>query len=121
MFFYGGWPFLKGFWREITTRDIGMMTLISVAITAAYAYSMGMVALGSDVTFFWELATLIAVMLLGHWIEMKSVLGAGRALEKLAALMPDEAPLVAEDGSVSDVSVSTLTGGEHFPNAPKLA
>jgi len=114
VFFYGGWPFLKGFWREITTRDIGMMTLISVAITAAYAYSMGMVALGSDETFFWELATLIAVMLLGHWIEMKSVLGAGRALEKLAALMPDEAHLVAEDGSVSDVSVSTLTGGEHL-------
>lgn len=114
VFFYGGWPFLKGFWREITTRDIGMMTLISVAITAAYAYSMGMVALGSDETFFWELATLIAVMLLGHWIEMKSILGAGRALEKLAALMPDEAHLVAEDGSVSDVSVSTLTGGEHL-------
>lgn len=114
VFFYGGWPFLKGFWREITSRDIGMMTLISVAITAAYAYSMGMVALGSDETFFWELATLIAVMLLGHWIEMKSVLGAGRALEKLAALMPDEAHLVAEDGSVSDVSVSTLTGGEHL-------
>jgi len=114
VFFYGGWPFLKGFWREITTRDIGMMTLISVAITAAYAYSMGMVTLGSDETFFWELATLIAVMLLGHWIEMKSVLGAGRALEKLAALMPDEAHLVAEDGSVSDVSVSTLTGGEHL-------
>lgn len=114
VFFYGGWPFLKGFWREITTRDIGMMTLISVAITSAYAYSMGMVTLGSDETFFWELATLIAVMLLGHWIEMKSVLGAGRALEKLAALMPDEAHLVAEDGSVSDVSVSTLTGGEHL-------
>ena len=112
VFFYGGWPFLKGFWREITARDIGMMTLISVAITAAYAYSMGMVAIGSDETFFWELATLIAVMLLGHWIEMKSVLGAGRALEKLASLMPDEAHLIAEDGSVGDVPVSTLVGGE---------
>ncbi|HBL93789.1 MAG TPA: heavy metal translocating P-type ATPase [Hyphomonas sp.] len=114
VFFYGGWPFLKGFWRELTARDIGMMTLISVAITAAYAYSMGMVAIGSDETFFWELATLIAVMLLGHWIEMKSVLGAGRALEKLASLMPDEAHLVADDGSVSDVSVATLKGGEHL-------
>lgn len=114
VFFYGGWPFLKGFWRELTARDIGMMTLISVAITAAYAYSMGMVAIGSDETFFWELATLIAVMLLGHWIEMKSVLGAGRALEKLASLMPDEAHLIAEDGSVSDVSVSLLSGGEHL-------
>ncbi|HCX12453.1 MAG TPA: heavy metal translocating P-type ATPase, partial [Hyphomonas sp.] len=114
VFFYGGWPFLKGFLREITARDIGMMTLISVAITAAYAYSIGMVAIGSDETFFWELATLIAVMLLGHWIEMKSVLGAGRALEKLASLMPDEAHLVADDGSVADVPVSTLKGGEHL-------
>jgi Cu2+-exporting ATPase len=114
VFFYGGWPFLKGFLREITARDIGMMTLISVAITAAYAYSIGMVAIGSDETFFWELATLIAVMLLGHWIEMKSVLGAGRALEKLASLMPDEAHLVADDGTVADVPVSTLKGGEHL-------
>tara|TARA_R110002049_G_scaffold292303_2_gene476780 strand:+ start:1207 stop:3258 length:2052 start_codon:yes stop_codon:yes gene_type:complete len=114
VFFYGGWPFLKGFWREITTRDVGMMTLISVAITAAYAYSIGMVVIGSEETFFWELATLIAVMLLGHWIEMKSVLGAGRALEKLASLMPDEAHLLAADGSVSEVSVSTLVGGEHL-------
>ena len=114
VFFYGGWPFLKGFLQEITARDIGMMTLISVAITAAYAYSIGMVAIGSDETFFWELATLIAVMLLGHWIEMKSVLGAGRALEKLASLMPDEAHLVADDGSVTDVPVSTLKGGEHL-------
>ncbi len=114
VFFYGGWPFLKGFLREISARDIGMMTLISVAITAAYAYSIGMVAIGSDETFFWELATLIAVMLLGHWIEMKSVLGAGRALEKLASLMPDEAHLIADDGTVTDISVSTLRGGEHL-------
>ena len=91
-----------------------MMTLISVAIITAYAYSVGMVAIGSDETFFWELATLIAVMLLGHWIEMKSVLGAGRSLEKLASLMPDEAHLLAEDGSVTDVSVSTLRGGEQL-------
>ncbi|MCB0307637.1 MAG: heavy metal translocating P-type ATPase, partial [Calditrichaeota bacterium] len=114
VFFIGGWPFLKGFWQEITGRGIGMMTLISVAITTAYAYSVGMVAIGSDETFFWELATLIAVMLLGHWIEMKSVLGAGRALEKLASLMPDEAHLLADDGSVRDVSVSTLRGGEQL-------
>ena len=91
-----------------------MMTLISVAIITAYAYSVGMVAIGSDETFFWELATLIAVMVLGHWIEMKSVLGAGRSLEKLASLMPDEAHLLAEDGSVTDVSVSTLRGGEQL-------
>ncbi|WP_272991172.1 MULTISPECIES: copper-translocating P-type ATPase [Hyphomonas] len=114
VFFVGGWPFLKGFWQEITGRGIGMMTLISVAIITAYAYSVGMVAIGSDETFFWELATLIAVMLLGHWIEMKSVLGAGRSLEKLASLMPDEAHLLAEDGSVTDVSVSTLRGGEQL-------
>jgi len=112
VYFFGGWPFLKGFWSEVKSRNIGMMTLISVAITAAYAYSLAMVITGSDKTFFWELSTLIAIMLLGHWIEMKSVMGAGRALEKLASLMPDTAHLIADDGSVSEVSVSSLAGGE---------
>ncbi len=112
VYFYGGWPFLTGFWSELRTNRAGMMTLIAVAITAAYAYSMAMVVIGSEETFFWELATLIAIMLLGHWIEMKSVMGAGKALEKLAALMPDTAHLVEADGSIRDVSVSELTGGE---------
>jgi Cu2+-exporting ATPase len=112
VYFYGGWPFLTGLWEEVRTGRTGMMTLIAVAITAAYTYSMAMVAIGSEETFFWELATLIAIMLLGHWIEMKSVMGAGRALEELASLMPDTAHLVAADGSVRDVAVSELTGGE---------
>jgi Cu2+-exporting ATPase len=112
VYFYGGWPFLTGLWTEVRNGRTGMMTLIAVAITAAYAYSMAMVAIGSEETFFWELATLIAIMLLGHWIEMKSVMGAGRALEELASLMPDTAHLVAADGSVRDVAVSELTGGE---------
>lgn len=112
VYFYGGWPFLTGLWNEVRNGRTGMMTLIAVAITAAYTYSMAMVAIGSEETFFWELATLIAIMLLGHWIEMKSVMGAGRALEELASLMPDTAHLVAADGSVRDVAVSELTGGE---------
>lgn len=112
VYFYGGWPFLSGFWSEMRTGRTGMMTLIAVAITAAYAYSMAMVVIGSQETFFWELATLIAIMLLGHWIEMKSIIGAGKALEKLAALMPDTAHLVERDGGIRDVPVSDLTGGE---------
>jgi len=114
VYFYGGWPFLQGVRDELKSRNIGMMTLISVAITAAYAYSLAMVITGSDKTFFWELSTLVAIMLFGHWIEMKSVMGAGRALEKLASLMPDTAHLIAEDGSVTEVSVSQLAGGEQL-------
>lgn len=112
VYFYGGWPFLTGFWSELRSNRTGMMTLIAVAITAAYAYSMAMVVIGSQETFFWELATLIAIMLLGHWIEMKSVMGAGKALEKLASLMPDTAHLVEADGSVREIAVSELQGGE---------
>lgn len=112
VYFYGGWPFLKGLWNEVSARNPGMMTLIGVAITAAWAYS-GTVAFGfTGKMFFWELVTLIDIMLFGHWIEMKSVMGAGKALEKLAALMPDTAHLLKEDGSTEDVSVSELRGGE---------
>lgn len=114
VYFYGGWPFLKGLWSEVAARNIGMMTLIGVAITAAYVYSVAVVFTGSDETFFWELATLIAIMLFGHWIEMKSVMGAGKALEKLARLMPDTAHLVLADGSVSDVPVSQLKNGDQL-------
>ncbi len=114
VYFYGGWPFLKGLWSEVAARNIGMMTLIGVAITAAYVYSVAVVFSGSDETFFWELATLIAIMLFGHWIEMKSVMGAGKALEKLARLMPDTAHLVLDDGSVSDVPVSQLKNGDQL-------
>jgi Cu2+-exporting ATPase len=114
IYFYGGWPFLDGLRQEVSTRNLGMMTLIGVAITAAYIYSVATVIglAGSD--FFWELVTLIDVMLLGHWIEMKSVIGAGAALETLAALIPDTAHLLSSDGSTQDIAVATLKGGEHL-------
>jgi Cu2+-exporting ATPase len=112
IYFYGGWPFLRGFASELGKRQPGMMTLISLAITVAWGYSV-LVALGlRGEAFFWELATLIDIMLLGHWIEMKSVLGASAALESLVRLMPAEAHLVAEDGSTREVPVTELTHGD---------
>jgi Cu2+-exporting ATPase len=78
VFFYGGWPFLKGFFEELGTKKPGMMTLIALAITVAYAYSSVVVFGLPGEVFFWELATLIDIMLLGHWIEMRSVMGASR-------------------------------------------
>jgi len=107
IYFYGGYPFLKGLKEELTKKSPGMMTLIAVAISAAYLYSSAVVFGLEGKTFFWELATLIVVMLLGHWIEMRSVLGASKALEALAALMPDEANLVHGD-HVMKVNVSEL-------------
>ncbi|MCI4669900.1 MAG: copper-translocating P-type ATPase [Bacteroidia bacterium] len=107
IFFYGGWPFLKGLVNELKDRSPGMMTLIAIAIVVAYGYSTAVVFGLEGKTFFWELATLIDVMLVGHWIEMRSVMGASRALEKLAELMPDEAHLVHDD-HVMDVPVSNL-------------
>src|SRR5262245_5148651 len=81
IYFYGGWPFLRGFASEFGKRQPGMMTLIAVATTVAWGYS-ALVTLGlSGEVFFWEVATLIDIMLLGHWMEMKSVLGASAALE----------------------------------------
>ncbi len=75
VYFWGGWPFLKGFWSEIKAKGPGMMTLIAMAISVAYFYSTATVFGLKGVDFFWELATLIDIMLLGHWLEMKSVLG----------------------------------------------
>ncbi len=112
VFFYGGWPFLTGFLREAGARSAGMMTLIAVAITTAYVYSSAVVFGLPGEVFFWELATLIDVMLLGHWIEMRSVMGASRALEALAELMPSDAHLLAEDGSVTDVPLDQLGIGD---------
>ena len=104
VFFYGGYPFLKGIYDELKSRSPGMMTLIALAITTAYVYSSAVVfGLSGDV-FFWELATLIDVMLLGHWLEMRSVMAASSALEELARLMPSEAHKILPDGSVQDVS-----------------
>jgi Cu2+-exporting ATPase len=112
IFFYGGAPFLKGLLDELKVRRPGMMTLISVAISTAYVYSGAVVFGLRGKVFFWELATLVDIMLLGHWIEMKSVMGASRALEELAKLMPSEAHLVSADGSVRDVPLSELKVGE---------
>lgn len=112
VFFYGGKPFLSGLYNELKAREPGMMTLIAIAITVAYGYSSAVVFGVPGKIFFWELATLIDVMLVGHWIEMRSVMGASRALEELARLMPSEAHKVREDGSVVDVPLDQLSGGD---------
>lgn len=108
IYFYGGFPFIKGFFEEIKNFQPGMMTLIALAISVAYVYSSSVVFGVKGEDFFWELATLIDIMLLGHWIEMKSVMGASKALEELAKLMPDEAHKIDENGNVTDVKVSAL-------------
>lgn len=118
IFFYGGWPFLKGLFDELGERKPGMMTLIAIAITTAYVYSSLVVFGLVGMMFFWELATLIDIMLLGHWIEMKSILGAGEALEKLAQLMPSVAHKVMPDGKVMDVSLSDLLMGDRVVVKP---
>lgn len=112
IFFYGGWPFLKGLFDELGKKQPGMMTLIAIAITVAYVYSSVVVFGLSGKVFFWELATLIDIMLLGHWIEMKSVMGASRALEELAKLMPSNAHKVMPDGSTKDVSIEEIRQGD---------
>lgn len=111
IFFYGGWPFLKGLKDELSKGDPGMMTLIAIAITVAWAYSTAVVFGLSGKVFYWELVTLIDIMLLGHWIEMKSVMGASKALEKLAELMPSEAHLVTENG-IKDIKLNEIHKGD---------
>jgi Cu2+-exporting ATPase len=112
VFLYGGRPFLAGFTSEIRSANPGMMTLIGVAIGVAYGYSAAVVlGLPGDV-FFWELATLIDVMLLGHWIEMRSVMGASNALESLVKLMPSDAHRVLADGNSEDVPLTSLHPGD---------
>ena len=112
VFFYGGWPFLKGIVAELRGRQPGMMTLIALAITTAYVYSSAVVFGLAGEVFFWELATLIDIMLLGHWLEMKSILGASRALEELARLMPAVAHRMQPDGSATDVPLAELKAGD---------
>lgn len=107
VFFYGGWPFLKGLWDEIKVKNPGMMTLIGFAITVAYVYSVATVFGLKGMDFFWELASLILIMLLGHWIEMKSVVGASRELALLVQLMPDDAHLV-HGNQVMEVKTASL-------------
>ena len=112
VFFYGGYPFLKGMIDEIKKKQPGMMTLISVAISVAYFYSSAVVFGLEGKVFFWELATLIDIMLVGHWIEMKSVMGASKALEELAKLMPSDAHLIQDDDSIVEVPLSQLKSGD---------
>ncbi len=112
IFLYGGFPFLKGFYEELRKRKPGMMTLIAVAISSAYFYSSAVVFGLPGKMFFWELATLIDIMLLGHWIEMRSIMGASRALEALVKLMPVEAHKKLPDGTVVDVPVSEVQVGD---------
>ena len=112
VYFYGGAPFLKGLAGELRARQPGMMTLVGVAITTAYIYSSAVVFGLEGNIFFWELATLIDIMLLGHWLEMRSVMGASRALDALARLMPSEAHRWDADGSVSDVPLAELRAGD---------
>ena len=111
VFFYGGWPFLSGWLSETKNRSPGMMTLIGFAISVAYFYSAATVFGLKGMDFFWELATLILIMLLGHWIEMKSVAGASKELELLVQLMPMEAHLVNGE-NVHNVKTETLKAND---------
>lgn len=114
VFFYGGKPFLLGAWDELKEKSPAMMMLISLAIIAAYVYSTltAFFIEGSD--FFFELATLIVIMLLGHWIEMKSLMGASKALEELIKLMPKEAHKLDESGNLVEVTVEDLKPGDQI-------
>jgi Cu2+-exporting ATPase len=108
IFFYGGVPFLQMAAGELRQRQPGMMTLISLAISVAFVYSLAALFFDPHGGFFWELVTLIDVMLLGHWIEMKSVRQASGALDELARLMPDTAERIREDGDMETLPVSAL-------------
>lgn len=112
VFFYGGWPFLKGMVEELKKKKPGMMTLIALAISVAYFYSSAVVFGLSGKIFFWELVSLIDIMLLGHWIEMKSVMGASNALQELAKMMPSEARRIKENGESEDVPIAELKSGD---------
>lgn len=114
VFFYGGKPFLLGAWSELKDRTPGMMLLISLAIVTAYVYSTLTVFFIKGSDFFFELATLIVIMLLGHWIEMKSIMGASKALEELIKLMPKEAHKIDASGNIVDVSVEDLQPGDQI-------
>ena len=112
IFAYGGIPFLQMAVPEIKTRQPGMMTLISLAIVVAFAYSLFALFTDTGKSFFWEMATLIDVMLLGHWIEMRSIRQASGALNELAKLMPDTAERIEDNGDTTEVNVSELAQGD---------
>ncbi|MEL7363500.1 MAG: heavy metal translocating P-type ATPase, partial [Bacteroidota bacterium] len=111
---YGGWPFLTGMVEELRGKRPGMMTLVAMAITVAFVYSLAVVFGLDGKLFFWETATLIDLMLVGHWVEMRSVMGASKALEELARLMPDEAHRLGPDGAVEEVPTSALRPGDRI-------
>ncbi|MFD1687505.1 copper-translocating P-type ATPase [Halobellus litoreus] len=112
VFAYGGVPFLQMAVPELKDRAPGMMTLISMAISVAFVYSLASVVFPTQSAFFWELVTLIDIMLLGHWIEMRSVRRASSAVDELAKLMPDTAERLTEDGETEEVPVSELSEGD---------
>lgn len=111
-YLYGGWPFLTGFFSEMRDRQPGMMTLIALAISVAYLYSAAVTFGLPGTSFYWELVTLIVIMLLGHWLEMRSVMGASRALEELVRLLPDTAARLDDGGAISEVPISELVPGD---------
>ncbi|MDP2598309.1 MAG: heavy metal translocating P-type ATPase [Candidatus Liptonbacteria bacterium] len=111
IFFYGGWVFIASAWRELRAKLPGMMTLISLAITTAYIYSLYVVVSGGTDNLFWELATLITIMLLGHWLEMRAVSGAHSALKELSKLLPDTAEVI-RNGNKETVPLSEVREGD---------
>src|SRR3989344_1736891 len=128
VFFYGGWVFLAGAWREMQGKLPGMMTLIGIAITAAYLWSVYAVFVGEE-ALVWELRTLITIMLLGHWLEMRPVSGAQGALKELSKLLPDTAEVI-RDGRTETITLAELSvhslganpspSGERFNIDPPL-
>jgi Cu2+-exporting ATPase len=112
VFFYGGWPFLNGLVEELKKHRPGMMTLIGLATGVAYFYSTAVAFGVPGEGFYWELATLIDIMLLGHWVEMRSVMGASRALEELVKLMPADAHRLRTDGSTEDIPLTEIRKGD---------
>ena len=107
IFFYGGWVFISGSYRELKAKLPGMMTLIALAISVAYSYSIYTVFFDAGHDLFWELSTLITIMLFGHWFEMRAVSGAQGALKELSKLLPVKAE-VLRDGKTITVSISEI-------------
>jgi Cu2+-exporting ATPase len=117
IYFYGGWPFLTGLVNELKHRNPGMMTLVAVAITTAYLYSSAVVFGLNGMDFFWELATLIVIMLLGHWLEMRAQMAAGNALESLVKLLPSIVHLKTDQGE-KDIPLDQLKNDDSIVVKP---
>jgi Cu2+-exporting ATPase len=112
VFLYGGLVFLQGAWREIVDRSPGMMTLISIAITVAFVFSLAVSVGFNGMPLWWELSSLVTIMLLGHWMEMRSISQAEGALKELAKLLPNTAVRIADDGRQVDVPLAELRAGD---------